>query len=183
MGIQDRDYWRDRYNQNSQTGSVDPTHWRHDEIAQRPAVRSKYQPEQLLMVVTVVFLVAIAAFFGFDYLSKHKAQQLQVQIQDAQARATAQAREQALQRAQLRHQKAKQEEAKRQLQLAQAQQVQSQMPTHNQQGLEAQARKEAAWNKFYQPAPQCMHDATVQCANAFIRAKRTFEAQYKDKAP
>lgn len=178
MGIQDRDYWRDRYNHRSHAGDADPTHWRHDELHIPTTPAAKQQPEQLLRAVTAVFALGIAAFFGFTYWSTDQQSQAQIQMQDAQARATAQAREQAMQRAQLLNQQAKQQEARRKLQQAQSQNRQIELQDVQQQSLDAQRRKEAAWNKFYQPSPQCLRDATVECANAFIRAKRKFEAQY-----
>lgn len=180
MGIQDRDYWRDRYNHRSRAGDADPTHWRQDELYASGKPAPVHPPEQLLMAVTIVFAVAAAAFFGFNYLSERKRQQLQVSMQDAQSRAIAQAREQALQRAQLLHQQTKQQEARRQLQHMQPQVQQQQMHSARQQALDAQSRKEVAWQKFYQPAPHCLQDATVECANAFIRAKRQFEATYQE---
>jgi len=43
---------------------------------------------------------------------------------------------------------------------------------------EEQARA-AAWAKFYRPSASCRDSVSVECANAYIRAKRAFEAQYK----
>lgn len=42
-------------------------------------------------------------------------------------------------------------------------------------------RKEQAWANFYQPSYTCRLDALrADCADAHIKAKRAFEAQYKD---
>jgi hypothetical protein len=38
--------------------------------------------------------------------------------------------------------------------------------------------RRALWANFYQPAPGCENNTTVQCANAFIRARQRFEATY-----
>lgn len=43
-----------------------------------------------------------------------------------------------------------------------------------------QKQREIAWNNFFTPAPECLKDATVECANAYIRAKRKFDAEYRD---
>ena len=43
-----------------------------------------------------------------------------------------------------------------------------------------QERREIAWRHFFTPAPECLRDATVECANAYIRAKRKFDEQYRD---
>jgi len=39
-------------------------------------------------------------------------------------------------------------------------------------------RKERAWTRYYRKPAICNDAATVECANAFIRAKRTFEEKY-----
>ncbi len=48
--------------------------------------------------------------------------------------------------------------------------------------LEAAARKERAWTKFYKQPPQCDGNPTdaamTECANHYIRAKRQFEEAY-----
>jgi hypothetical protein len=46
--------------------------------------------------------------------------------------------------------------------------------------LEAEAvdRKAKAWEKFYRKPTVCNDANTMDCANAFIRAKRTFEEKY-----
>ena len=48
--------------------------------------------------------------------------------------------------------------------------------------LDAAARKERAWAKFYKKPPNCEGDPNseqmVNCANQFIRAKRQFEDAY-----
>ena len=46
--------------------------------------------------------------------------------------------------------------------------------------LEAEAvdRKAKAWEKFYRKPAVCNDANTMDCANAFIRAKRTFEEKY-----
>jgi hypothetical protein len=39
------------------------------------------------------------------------------------------------------------------------------------------SRQSAAWAQFYKPDPQCSTSWTVDCANAYIRAKRRFAQQ------
>jgi uncharacterized iron-regulated membrane protein len=43
---------------------------------------------------------------------------------------------------------------------------------------EAVDRKAKAWEKFYRKPAVCNDANTMDCANAFIRAKRTFEEKY-----
>ena len=39
------------------------------------------------------------------------------------------------------------------------------------------ARRAASWEQFYKPNPSCKTSWTIDCANAYIRAKRRFEEQ------
>jgi uncharacterized protein HemX len=39
-------------------------------------------------------------------------------------------------------------------------------------------RHRESWERFYKPDPACERSATVECANAFIRARRRFEETY-----
>jgi hypothetical protein len=53
--------------------------------------------------------------------------------------------------------------------------------------LDAVARKERAWTKFYKKSPKCdgspNNETMVECANEFIRAKRQFEQAYSAGKP
>lgn len=43
----------------------------------------------------------------------------------------------------------------------------------------ARVAKESAWKRFYQPSAACRADgSTMECANAFMRAKKDFERSY-----
>lgn len=42
----------------------------------------------------------------------------------------------------------------------------------------AEAQKEAAWQRFYQPRPACLESSSVECGNEHIRARRDFESRY-----
>ena len=44
--------------------------------------------------------------------------------------------------------------------------------------LNNSAAKEEAWKRFYQPSDACRASWTGDCADAFIKAKRAFDAQY-----
>jgi hypothetical protein len=43
---------------------------------------------------------------------------------------------------------------------------------------EAEARRDKAWARFYKPSELCAQHATVECANVYIRARREFEARF-----
>lgn len=42
----------------------------------------------------------------------------------------------------------------------------------------AEASKEAAWAAYYQPTEECLRQTSVECGNAYIRARREFERKY-----
>jgi hypothetical protein len=42
----------------------------------------------------------------------------------------------------------------------------------------AEAAKAAAWAAFYQSTQECLEQASVECGNAHIRARREFERKY-----
>ena len=43
------------------------------------------------------------------------------------------------------------------------------------------ARRQAAWERYYQPSAACVADSsTMTCANAFMAAKKRFLEQYRD---
>lgn len=51
----------------------------------------------------------------------------------------------------------------------------------------AQQAKEQAWKRYYTAPKECEHppswEAQVECGNKYIRAKRSFEAQYSPGMP
>lgn len=50
-----------------------------------------------------------------------------------------------------------------------------------QQQAELDDRRQAAWERYYQPSAACKADSsTMICANAFMAAKRRFLEQYRD---
>ena len=43
------------------------------------------------------------------------------------------------------------------------------------------AKRQAAWERYYQPSASCVADSsTMTCANAFMAAKKRFLEQYRD---
>lgn len=66
-------------------------------------------------------------------------------------------------------------------QLAAEQQRQKAAAIHAER-VAAEKRKEAAWLNFYQPSITCRADPSRgDCADAYIRAKKAFEATYKNQ--
>lgn len=73
MGIQDRDYWRERYRAR---GNVDPEHWRQDELASpdvdfRPPKNNELSFVGKLFLTIFVALICVIAYRGVkDRLSR-----------------------------------------------------------------------------------------------------------------
>ena len=44
--------------------------------------------------------------------------------------------------------------------------------------IAAERTKERAWTAFYRPSEQCLNTASVECGNAYIKARREFERRY-----
>lgn len=113
-------------------------------------------------------LFAGAALKAVDHAAKNALTELQQkQQQQSQERRTRQAAQ----------------AAERQRQdLARKQQAASQLRAESDavaSKIREEEQKEAAWQAFYQPTPECMNPPTweiqVECGNRHIRAKREFE--------
>ena len=176
MGIQDRDYWRERYN-HMHASQPHATHWREDELRGASSTHpTDFAPERVLKITTLVIACLIAAACAMQFLMERRQALEQERLQQ---QAQIQAQEKALQQARTRQslEAARQADANRR--------AQSRRITEEQQhaaralAVRIQAHKQAAWEKFYQPAPQCLLDATVECGNAFIRARQKFEQQHQ----
>lgn len=126
-----------------------------------------------------VFIGALAALFAYEAINvwrlEHAARQLvqQAEQQGKAARAQAARQQQQQQQQQLENERRQEEQQKA---ITMADQLAKRLER------ERRARKEAAWNAFYQPSPACRADAvTAACANEHIAAKKRFEAQYADR--
>lgn len=115
-----------------------------------------------------VFIGALAAMFAYETINVWRLERAARQlVQQAQ-----------------QQEKASRAQAARQQQQREENQQAISMANELAQRLdrERRARKEAAWNSFYQPSPACRTDAvTAACANEHIAAKRIFDAQYLDR--
>ena len=76
---------------------------------------------------------------------------------------------------------AQREAAMQQQERARLQSLADQERLRTEQRLTARAdaeRKDRAWARFYRKPAVCDDAATVECANAYIRARRSFEEKY-----
>lgn len=122
-----------------------------------------------------VFIGALAALFAHEAINawrlEYAARQFVQQAQQQEKASRAQAARQ-----QQQQEESRQQQEERQQAIRMADQIAQRMER------ERRARKEAAWNAFYQPSPACRADpVTAACANEHIAAKRRFDAQYVDR--
>ena len=129
----------------------------------------------MLQIALGVFIGALAALFAYEGISAYRmklaaqdaAKEMKAAV-DRQNAAAAQARNRLEQQ---RQQAQEQEERQRQAQ-------QAMIAEHR----ERQARKDAAFQRFYKPSSACQADpATVPCANEYMQAKKRFEDTYSDR--
>ena len=129
----------------------------------------------MLQIALGVFIGALAALFAYEAISAYRmklaaqdaAKEMKAAV-DRQNAAAAQARNRLEQQ---RQQAQEQEERQRQAQ-------QAMIAEHR----ERQARKDAAFQRFYKPSSACQADpATVPCANEYMQAKKRFEDTYVDR--
>lgn len=167
MGVQDRDWY---YRRDS----------RNDEQAFQPRPRS-WTSHPITVVLAVIF--GAVAVWG-----------VQVAVVEWRARVAAEqimrAGNEAMRQTQLRLQQVQREvaerEERRQAALRQQEAIKAQAIAERQQAADearraaaaAVERKDKAWARFYRKPAHCADSATVECANDYIRAKRSFEEKY-----
>ena len=182
MSIYDRDwYWQDRARKERQYYN-NPREFRSQSAGAATYSsalprRSSALPIHIGLAATVVLiwlLIELVTQWRAETATKERLRLTQEAAQRAQAQALQAQRE------------ASKQQARREAELRLQESLRSQV-TAKQQRLEndrkraAMAevdRKERAWTRYYRKPAICNDAATVECANAFIRAKRTFEEKY-----
>lgn len=129
----------------------------------------------MLQIALGVFIGALAALFAYEGISAYRmklaAQDAAKEMKAAVDRKNAAAAQARNRLEQQRQQAQEQEERQRQAQ-------QAMIAEHR----ERQARKDAAFQRFYKPSSACQADpATVPCANEYMQAKKRFEDTYVDR--
>ncbi|MDR0204046.1 MAG: hypothetical protein LBJ40_18025 [Delftia acidovorans] len=124
----------------------------------------------VIKIALGVFIGGLVAALAYEQILAWRVNEALKEVQAQTQRATAQIqRSQELAEQQRQRDREEQDEQRRQA-LEQA----------RQEGLR-QERKNAAWERFYQPPEVCKVDsATMPCVNAYMAAKKRFELQYRD---
>lgn len=121
----------------------------------------------VLKIALGLFLGALLIWMAIEYRARYELRQLD------------RAAEAVLQEAAQRERDARQSrQTMQRLDAERTRQVQS-VRFERQQAADAERRrKAAAWASFYEPSAQCLNDATVECGNQHMRARKEFERRY-----
>lgn len=189
MGIQDRDYWRD-WKREQEAGSVDPTHWREDELRTSAAPvggsGSHPDPGDTLRFWSKVLAFLVVAALMVLVLRSWREQQSLKQAEAAAQKTASDLREKqellqqaAAAQALSADRRQKIEDDARKLRAANREAIDQTFKREAQ----AKDQKAAAWERYFKPSALCQREAaTVDCANEHIRARRAFDASYKGRA-
>lgn len=124
----------------------------------------------VLKIALGVFIGCMIAVFTYENVLAWRAEQAAKQVMQKLKESEDKQKQAEQQRLQL--QKEQQDKQRRQA---------LERDWQRQQQALAAKRKEQAWEKFYQPSNTCREDsARVDCANAHIKTREAFEAQYRD---
>lgn len=130
--------------------------------------------ESILKIAIGVFIGSLAAIFAWEGIHLVAARYAVMQANEAMKQSI---RDQRKRDAELSRQRADEEAAQR----ARDAEVQRAAAVAGVERERARAAKDAAWKKFYQPSAACQADrSTMECANAYMRAKTQFEGTYRE---
>lgn len=183
MGIQDRDYYwehRNRVDPNmvddGESGRVNPPGNVHKAWRRQDS----NSVERLLKILALIAIVVGAILIAQRWYIAHSfnralanSAQFGQKVSAEQAQALARANALALERA-------RKAETERQLQM---QKIGAENELRRkliaEQALRTKAKQDA-WERFYKPSKNCFTEASVECGNEHIIARRAFNEQYKD---
>jgi len=150
---------------------------RRPSASHRPGWTSRPLTLAIATFAAVALVCALSAAFVHWRTEVAAARQLAIEQATArQARELAQqAEREAAERESLRQAKLEREEAIKLQVIAERERVNEAARIAEQ---EAAERKAKAWAKFYRKPAQCETVTTMDCANAYIRAQRSFEQQW-----
>lgn len=122
-----------------------------------------------------VFIGGLAAVFTYEAILAYRAEQALRKIEQQAKAQTDRANAEAAKRMQQAAREQQEADQK-------AEQLRSARALAARLEAERQARRDAAWSKFYQPSPSCKMDSgTAACANEYMAARKRFDSQYVDR--
>lgn len=129
----------------------------------------------VLKIALGVFIGSLAAVFTYEAIVAFRAEQAVRKVLQETKAQTDRINAEAAKRSQ-------QEAQERQEAEQRAEQVRNARALAARLEAERQARRDAAWSKFYQPSPSCKMDSgTAACANEYMAARKRFDSQYVDR--
>jgi len=165
MGVQDRDWYIDAIRQRERSAHGYASQPRH---ASRGGSRA-------VICLLAFGVVLFAALHGhLDRRARGAAEEAARVVQQDQLQAEQHDDEDAARRRTMQAELDRQETIRMQA-LRERQQAEERA---TQSAAAEVVRRQRAWDKFYRPSAFCNDVATLECANAFIRAKRSFEREY-----
>lgn len=148
---------------------------------------SRYQQEEstfwvdVLKIALGVFIGGLLAAFAFAKYIDWEMSRAVWQFDKAIGRETQRMRSEVDQFSQSQERTRQQQIAAEQIERDRAALQVRQRQIAKQQEAERDARRQAAWERYYQPSAACRADSsTMTCANAFMAAKKRFLEQYQD---
>jgi hypothetical protein len=175
MAAEDRDPFKEARDQH-----VPPTYHLlgDDSMARKERARQR-RPMVVAVSVVASAMVFVAIFVAVSrWRSEVSAQRFQRTAQEAARRAEVEAQDlkRAAEARLAAQQSALERQAAQRVQLAVERQRADEEASRA--AAEALERREAAWRKYYRKPAVCDDATTMECVNANIRAKRTFEEKY-----
>ena len=189
MGIQDRDYWRERYNtidtKPKSTGGSEGqppgaiySGWGGADTPSDPPV--EHFPERTLKALTLIAAIVVVCLIVYREYSANSAARALAQASHIAQKAALEEFQAAEKAASFAIERERRIEVERQVR---AENSKARFELLQRQDAEDQRRrkaKEEAWRRFYKPSAICNTGDFVECGNQHARAKRAFEANYKD---
>ena len=181
MGLYDRDwYWQDRARKERQY--YNPREFRSQGAG--TATHSGMPPRRMsalsinIVAATATVVVCLLAGLVMQWRAEMAAAEMRRTSQEAAQRIQVQAeqiRREAEERQARRTAELQRQEMLRSKAIAERQHLEN---DRKRAVIAETDRKERAWVRFYRKPAICNDAATVECANAYIRTKRSFEEKY-----
>lgn len=130
--------------------------------------------DEVWKIALGIFLGGVLLWIAFEYRARYEVRQLEKALEQSAQEMRADAQHSIEQQGRREAQQVAQHEAQRAFEV-ERQRADAQRRIHAQRSERA---KIDAWARFYQPSTQCLNEATVECGNQHMRARKEFERRY-----